>query len=119
MKTLIFTTIMLLGSSVAVAGPFGGYGGQGGNHDERMQHRLEKRLERMSTHLNLTDAQKMQVKSIMQEQMNKRKTVMQQLRTETQTRISTVLTPEQQQRMREMRAKREQRRLEHQNENNG
>ncbi|MFZ1568489.1 MAG: Spy/CpxP family protein refolding chaperone [Thiolinea sp.] len=59
--------------------------------DAKMAEHIEKRVSRMKEKLGLTDEQAAQLKTIMTEQHTKREA----LRTETETRITGVLTPEQ------------------------
>lgn len=59
--------------------------------DAKMAEHIDNRISRMKTDLNLTDDQATQLKAILTEQHAKRET----LRTETETRITSVLTPEQ------------------------
>ncbi|HPY39232.1 MAG TPA: hypothetical protein PLM98_01835 [Thiolinea sp.] len=59
--------------------------------DAQMADRLDKHVSRMKQDLNLTDEQTTQLKTILTEQQVKREA----LRTETETRIAGVLTPEQ------------------------
>jgi Spy/CpxP family protein refolding chaperone len=92
-KALIITSLVaLLGASVAMAdhGFGGGFGGGKG-------------LERMKTLLGLSDTQSAQVEVIMQEQ----KTKMEALRTETEQRIQSLLTPEQASKFADMQQKRQ------------
>lgn len=59
--------------------------------DAKMAEHIEKRVSRMKENLNLTDDQAAQLKTILTEQHTKREA----LRTETETRITGILTPEQ------------------------
>lgn len=59
--------------------------------DANIAEHIEKRVSRMKEKLSLTDEQAAQLKTIMTEQHTKREA----LRTETETRITGVLTPEQ------------------------
>lgn len=94
-KALIITALAaMLGASVAMA-DHGGFGGGFGG----------KGLDRMKTALGLSDVQATQVEVIMQEQ----KVKMDALRTETEQRIQTLLTPEQATKFAEMKQKREER----------
>lgn len=93
-KALIITSLVaMLGASVAMAdhGFGGGFGGRG--------------MEHLKTLLGLSDTQAAQVDVIMQEQ----KTKMDAIRTETEQRIQTLLTPEQAAKFTEMQQKRQER----------
>lgn len=52
-------------SSAAFAGN-GWFGGHGGDHHERMDHRGLKRFEKMADHLDFTDEQEAQLKTILE-----------------------------------------------------
>lgn len=103
-KKIATVTVLtaLLATGVAMAKPFG--------DPEKMAAWLDKRIERMTEKLSLNDDQAAKVKTIMQEQMEKRKAMMEQHRTETEARLGTVLTSEQMQKMQEMKEKRKEKR---------
>ncbi len=67
--------------------------------DAKIAEHIEKRVSRMKERLNLTDDQVAQLKTIMTEQHAKREV----LRTEAETRINGVLTPEQATKMKSFR----------------
>ena len=67
--------------------------------DARFADHLENRLNKMKTALGLNDDQVAQLKTIMTEQRTKAETI----RAETQTRINSVLTPEQAEKMKNLR----------------
>ncbi len=77
-----------------------GPGMRGGRGDPAQ--RIQRRLERMSEYLELSDTQRAQIKSIFEEQHAKRIT----LREETQGRISAVLDEQQRGKLEQMRANR-------------
>lgn len=89
MKKLV-TTIVLAGlvTGVAIADPF-----NAGNRysEERMQKKLEHRVEKMSEALELNQEQKDQVLAVMKEQMEKRKTFMQAHKQETEQRMEAII----------------------------
>lgn len=67
--------------------------------DAKMAEHLDKRISHMKENLKLTDEQAAQLKTILTEQHAKREA----LRTETETRVNGVLTPEQVEKMKTMR----------------
>lgn len=111
MKNLIIATSLALGLvSAAIAQPVMDERGA------RAEQHAQKRLDRMSEELNLTPAQRVEVEAIFTEQAVARREMQQRHRSEREalaeqgkTRLSTVLSPEQQTRLEELRAERKER----------
>ncbi len=108
-KALIATALIsVLGLSAAVyAQPHDGWGGKGGKG-----HPAEMMGERLKEKLNLTTDQQTQVDQIMADQKTRMDEIhkqMEALRTETEGKISAILTPEQATTFKQMIEKRNQR----------
>lgn len=101
MKTLVTTlAIVAFGATaLAVASPY-----EYGNHHGKY---AEKRIERMTQHLDLTDQQQEQVRTLIENQVKDRQNMHQQM----QEKIRAVLTDEQIKTFDEMHAKREKQRM--------
>lgn len=103
----IITGIVLAGlvTSVAIADPFNA----GGHYsEERMQKKLDHRIEKISDTLELNQEQTDQLMTVMKEQMKKRKAFMQAHKQETEQRISAIVGQENVEKLKEMRAERKQ-----------
>jgi Spy/CpxP family protein refolding chaperone len=86
--------------------------GKPGSHRGMERMDAEHRLERMSKHLNLTEAQKARIKPLLAEEEQQMKALREQFRTlrkATMDRIKPVLTPEQLKKYDDMRDKMKQR----------
>lgn len=109
MKPILIATALVLGLATAAhAAP----GHDRGAHGEE---RAQKRLQHLSTTLNLTEAQQLQIKALMDEQRDTRQELFQRHRSERQAmrdahkaELDQILSAEQKVKMEELRAERRQ-----------
>lgn len=93
MKYALIGMLLLTTSGVALAGP-----GNQSPDPQRMQQRIEHRLDFMDRKLDLTDTQKQQLRVIFEQEQK----AMLEQRTKTHDAINKVLTPDQQKKMQSM-----------------
>jgi Spy/CpxP family protein refolding chaperone len=94
---LLAGTIPTLSRAEEATPPSGHHEGMG--HDKMPGQMVEQRVTHLSRKLNLTDAQKEQVKSILQEEADQIKPLHEQMKSihdATRSKVNAVLTPEQQ-----------------------
>jgi len=114
---LITTAALALGAFTVFGQPAMAGQEPGQTQGQHQQRHMGMRMKGLAKKLNLTDAQKAQIKSIMKEQRPKvrairqdnsltpeqKKAKLQALRKETQEKIAAILTPEQKEKMKELR----------------
>jgi Spy/CpxP family protein refolding chaperone len=100
--TAIAFSIMTAGAVTAIAQPPGGGPGNPAGGPPDYEERIERRVDRMATQLNLTAEQKAQIQAIMEEQHAKHQALWQ----ESQTRINAVLDEQQRAEFEQMKAQR-------------
>ncbi len=113
MKPFIIATALALGLASSVqAAP----GHDRGEHGARSEERAQKRLDHLTQVLNLTDAQQLQIKALMDEQRAARHDLFQRQRDEKRAlheahkaQLDLILSAEQKARMEEIRAEHRQR----------
>lgn len=113
MKPFIIATALALGLVTTVhAGP----GHDRGDRDARSEERAQKRLDHLTEALNLTDAQQLQIKALIEEQRTARHELFQRQRDEKRAlhqahkaELDLILSAEQKAKMAEIRAEQRQR----------